>query len=390
MEMLLYNRSVWCPPDLQSTPILMICHTNHALDQFLEMIVRRLKISEGLRTTTFTRENFSCVCATLGVVRVGSRCQNPIIERFSLQNKYQSARETRSLPRGLCRAKREAIGDKVAAEMEFNLYQDMMKASQTEIVPFSALNDCDAVDCRHVRSLSISYNDAPLELALLKWLGISHSKKKTSKYDMKSGEQQISIPSKRKRNSTRDNMGDEVFDEEEERRRNELDVEEYEYSSLLNSSQPETITRHMMDAHPTFVHETRSEYERQNKRLIRYIIERPTTLNDDTVHWLGYDVWQLADEQRYDLYRYWLTKYQQYVRNCISHSSENCQQVASKLERQREEEEFYLLKDSMIVAMTTTCAAKYHRILEELRKNSITQNGNSRPVLLFRKQNCYR
>lgn len=46
-EMLLYNRSVWSPPDEQSTPILMICHTNHALDQFLEFIVKRLHIRDG-------------------------------------------------------------------------------------------------------------------------------------------------------------------------------------------------------------------------------------------------------------------------------------------------------------------------------------------------------
>ena len=47
-EMLLHNRSVWCPLNEQSTPILMICHTNHALDQFLELIIKRLNITEGL------------------------------------------------------------------------------------------------------------------------------------------------------------------------------------------------------------------------------------------------------------------------------------------------------------------------------------------------------
>ena len=46
-EMLLHNRSVWCPLKEQSTPILMICHTNHALDQFLEFIIKRLNIKEG-------------------------------------------------------------------------------------------------------------------------------------------------------------------------------------------------------------------------------------------------------------------------------------------------------------------------------------------------------
>ena len=46
-EMLLHNRHVWCLQGEQPTPILMICHTNHALDQFLELIIKRLNIKEG-------------------------------------------------------------------------------------------------------------------------------------------------------------------------------------------------------------------------------------------------------------------------------------------------------------------------------------------------------
>lgn len=45
--MLLHNRAVWCPAEEQSTPILMICHTNHALDQFLELVKTRLNLNEG-------------------------------------------------------------------------------------------------------------------------------------------------------------------------------------------------------------------------------------------------------------------------------------------------------------------------------------------------------
>jgi len=48
-ELLLHNRSTWCPLGTGNTPILMICQTNHALDQFLEHIINRLNMSEGIK-----------------------------------------------------------------------------------------------------------------------------------------------------------------------------------------------------------------------------------------------------------------------------------------------------------------------------------------------------
>lgn len=62
-EVLLDNRDVWT----QSSglrPILVVCYTNHALDQFLEGILK--------------------FCPD-GIVRVGSRCKNPQLEEFNLK-----------------------------------------------------------------------------------------------------------------------------------------------------------------------------------------------------------------------------------------------------------------------------------------------------------------
>ena len=46
-ELLLHNRSVWCPSSEENSPILMVCQTNHALDQFLEHIIQRLNMKSG-------------------------------------------------------------------------------------------------------------------------------------------------------------------------------------------------------------------------------------------------------------------------------------------------------------------------------------------------------
>ena len=65
VKVLLENREVWTDPEVGSRPILVVCYTNHALDQFLEGIL------------SFCPD---------GIVRVGSRCQTPEVEVFNLKN----------------------------------------------------------------------------------------------------------------------------------------------------------------------------------------------------------------------------------------------------------------------------------------------------------------
>ncbi|CAF4716796.1 unnamed protein product, partial [Rotaria socialis] len=107
------------------------------------------------------------------------------------------------------------------------------------------------------------------------------------------------------------------------------------------------------------------------RRLIKYIIQNPTTLDDQTVKQIGSDLWQLQMLERYDLYRYWLLKYQQYLHYSVREARHAYNQAASALAEYYQEEDYYILKDSIIVAMTTTCAAKYHDVLEKLQSKIV-------------------
>ncbi|XP_070191480.1 NFX1-type zinc finger-containing protein 1-like [Littorina saxatilis] len=75
-KILLENRDVWTDPDTGEKPILVVCYTNHALDQFLEGILE------------FCPE---------GIVRVGSRCKNPQLEDFNLKNLRRTKRTERKV-----------------------------------------------------------------------------------------------------------------------------------------------------------------------------------------------------------------------------------------------------------------------------------------------------
>ena len=72
VEALLGNRSVWDPKS--ESPILVMCYTNHALDQFLEGI---LDIDDD--------DSFFEVTRKPRIVRIGGRCQNEKIQPLSIK-----------------------------------------------------------------------------------------------------------------------------------------------------------------------------------------------------------------------------------------------------------------------------------------------------------------
>ena len=63
VQALLINRSIW--DSARNSPILVVCYTNHALDQFLEEIINL--------------DMFS-------MIRIGSRCQNEKVAQFGIKN----------------------------------------------------------------------------------------------------------------------------------------------------------------------------------------------------------------------------------------------------------------------------------------------------------------
>uniref|UniRef100_A0A914PWH2 DNA2/NAM7 helicase helicase domain-containing protein n=1 Tax=Panagrolaimus davidi TaxID=227884 RepID=A0A914PWH2_9BILA len=62
-KLLFDNWEIWNPDEEDSRPMLIVCYTNHALDQFLEGI------------SEFVKE---------GIIRVGGRCKNEKVEQFNL------------------------------------------------------------------------------------------------------------------------------------------------------------------------------------------------------------------------------------------------------------------------------------------------------------------
>jgi len=82
VQALLTNEPVW-QISVQKFPILVVCYTNHALDQFLEGIYK---------------------CQKTSIVRVGGRSNSEILKQFTLRELRNKREFRRSLPMHLRRA----------------------------------------------------------------------------------------------------------------------------------------------------------------------------------------------------------------------------------------------------------------------------------------------
>ena len=125
VQALLTNRNIWDPA--RNSPLLVVCYTNHALDQFLEGIID-LSYSE--------ERDDSC---KFSIVRIGGRCQNEKVAKFSIKN--LELRKPK-VPRAVHLATRE-IKERVRRigtnlDHHFKIAQQKVKPPLHELIEFVA------------------------------------------------------------------------------------------------------------------------------------------------------------------------------------------------------------------------------------------------------------
>ena len=124
VQSLLTNRNIWDPA--KNSPLLVVCYTNHALDQFLEGIID-LSHSENDDSHKFS------------IVRIGGRCQNEKVAKFSIKNfelrKPKVPREVHFATRDI-KERIKRIGTNL--DLHFKIIQQIVKPHLDELIEFIA------------------------------------------------------------------------------------------------------------------------------------------------------------------------------------------------------------------------------------------------------------
>ena len=75
----------------------------------------------------------------------------------------------------------------------------------------------------------------------------------------------------------------------------------------------------------------------------------------------------LSGEQRWSLYLLWLTRLREYLRDEIRQKQTKCLDLSTEYEELRNIEDLGIMRSSRVVGMTTTCASRNHKLLQQLR-----------------------
>lgn len=109
----------------------------------------------------------------------------------------------------------------------------------------------------------------------------------------------------------------------------------------------------------------RSQKKKTKKRIIREIL-KTDALDEETVDSID-NIWELSHFDKWRLYRYWLFKYKNNIRDKIREHERKYSEASGRLKEAQNEEDYCIVKSTQVVGLTTTGAAKYQTLLQMLQ-----------------------
>ncbi|XP_013381835.1 NFX1-type zinc finger-containing protein 1-like [Lingula anatina] len=379
-QALLHNKAVWGG----DTPVLVVCYTNHALDQFLEGI------------HTFIQN---------GIVRVGGRSKSKALEKFFIRNLKDEMRQNKKVPRGVLEGLNDARSE--MKEIELQIENIVARIEQTDqgILHEDTLRPF--IDHVHYRSLTEFRQPQglgwPFEQTsqrnsnMLDWLGFGNNLYSPGDYR---GFEEGEVPEKKKKGNEYEveQLEEEEEEEEEEEDEKEEEVIEVEEEADLLQEQRiiddaeedvdfSRLRRRVaisdfplaLDFDTLSISEFGSTKDgedmgwqvqnRTSKKRKKIPIDgfrNKNAMSEDEAGQVG-NVWTLSDKDRWRLYHLWITKYCTHLKEGIEGYEEQYEEVSARMREIKNQQDLIILKEAAVIGMTTIGAAKYRSILQEVQ-----------------------
>ncbi|NXO35213.1 ZNFX1 protein, partial [Locustella ochotensis] len=356
VQALLTNDHMWQSTQ-QKRPILIVCYTNHALDQFLEGIL------------SFQRS---------GIVRVGGRSSSTALHRFTLKELRTYFPDYHSRDYADIMREMEKVEEKLlegAKRLECSTYGVL---HERYLKPHMAP--------QHWASLTTALEDTEFHYigsrhsVILEWLGLGASaftqnaaeniwaenpgaqQEGEEEVEDEAEEELLEIP------EMADLIEAERVIEDEKtakswRRKEEDDRAVQELASAMLAMKLDQEEGAAQPQQEIMQWEVTPGQRRKFKQKMKVELLKLNTMTELEANAIQ-DVWQLDLSSRWRLYRLWLKTYRRFIREGILEHEQQYQAAAERLEEQKLEQDLGILNNARIVGMTTTGAAKYRRILQ--------------------------
>ena len=339
-EAYLRNRHIWDPQ--RSAPIFVVCYTNHALDQFLQGILE----IDGLQPN---------------IIRIGGRSKNEAVSQCLLRERVQDARYDRSIPKNLFVPFQEARSQMNTSQLQIQKEISSCDAeSKKKIIELSLLEDCiDARHCDHLLYGSLTAKGKEIEV----WLGLWYP-------------EEFEYPQQE------DQKVKEIIDKEDDVESNEEDLIEVDNEAgvlqdermiageeieLPNDFQSQTK---MKESNIKQEKKTQNDWklaqisEKKRKKLL-YEGFKSKPMSTSEARSIG-DIWKMTKKQRWSLYLNWVNECISKCKSKINREASDYNYACAEYNTAQQKIESHVAQKADVIGMTTTGAAKYHHLLDDL------------------------
>ncbi|XP_075682933.1 NFX1-type zinc finger-containing protein 1-like isoform X2 [Rhinoderma darwinii] len=371
MYALLNNSNLW---KQGNNPILVVCYTNHALDQFLEGILKYLECN---------------------IVRVGSRSNSEIMQKCSL-SKIRSQRTRQKLP-GYMRALHAELSDERISHQDKLIQKAVLLQNATKGVLHEIVLE-KYIPPHHFRSLKLKKeyleieNCSEITNIIVEWLGISAVYQNVADkmqdvrfWDIENFLKENDEPSgDAKATVAKDDEFIKVSDEAElaeAERKIEEDDDIKQQIRMMRKFAEMTKKQSLvfvLDEHesedPGSDRESNdqdgwqipSKTKKKLKKQIKHELQDTSHMKEEECE-LIVDLWQLPLKKRWEVYRCWRSKYLCDIRNEIFTLENLFQIIVNRMTELRNQEDLLILEEADIIGMTTTGAAKFRKLLQNVQ-----------------------
>ncbi|ESO98812.1 hypothetical protein LOTGIDRAFT_114003 [Lottia gigantea] len=351
LKVLLHNKSIWCPDD-NNTPIVIICYTNHALDQFL---LGALDFFDG------------------NLVRVGSRSQDDRIKDYAITNHRTRSREGKKVSQAVHNSRVGLKDDMDLLKTEIEESAVKLQIAQRDILHEDFLKDEAII----TDEIYVQLKDGKKTSILLKWLGIQQ---KINEIERKYHIDAYNI------GNTTDNVEydhddydedlpdvwtqvveREIDDDDDDTlpELNQLTRSIISKAQLLDVSSLDDISVDFGTAEERKLKVDKRSELRKLKRQLRLNISSDDCMNrmeSLNIH----NIWKQKYLQRWRLYRYWLNLFVEKLSGNIINREIAYENIATRYKTVLLAEDRDIIKEAGLVGLTTTAAAKYHSVLADI------------------------
>lgn len=317
---------------------MVVCYTNHALDQFLEGII------------PFCRD----------IVRIGGSSKNKVLSTvFNLSfSKYDQKDRSTRISLAECYESLESVRKRIfKLENELNLMKSNKRIVHREIR--------DSI----IRFSEHQFRSLAKKSDIVEWLGYKETIiRKTELEDKSSNQSKTGVVE-----SLRNAFGKLVIEADEE--------EISHIQNMRDTTNDETIAElDKTDETPVNESDVEFIYERieddgfqlqkhEKKRMrrdIKFEFKKKDRMTEEEAKSVT-DVWTLAHDDRWRLYRFWLFLHKNKIMDQINAERTDYSDYSKELRMLRNDCDVAAIRGKKIIGMTTTGAAKYRHILEQLQ-----------------------